>query len=601
MAEQKRSFLKTWKKILPFMKPYRGKLIFGMIVMLLSSIVDTVLPLFSGYAVDNFVEPRSSDGIIPFAILYFLLITAVSIFTFLFARIALQIEMYMNRDIRKALFTHLQELDFTYYNSTPVGTILARVMSDTSRISGVVSWSLVDFFYSGGYIVFCLIVMLTINWKLARLVVSIVPFIALVTFFFQKKILAVNRNVRKINADITRQFNEGISGAMTTKTLGIEQQNLDAFEQTTGDMRKETIRSIMLDATYVPILSFLTSLAVSFVLTAGGSEVLNSTLSVGTMTVFINYALVISDPVQQLASTISRFLSAQVNVERCTDLLEIQPMLVDRPEVIAVYGDEIHPKKENWEPVEGHITFEDVTFCYPDGHENVLEHFYLDVPAGKTIAIVGETGAGKSTLVNLACRFFEPTEGRILIDGKDYRERSILWLHSNLGYVLQTPHLFSGTVMDNIRYGKLDATDEEVYEAAKMVRAHEMILNLPDGYQSNVGEGGSQLSTGQKQLVSFARAVLANPRIFVLDEATASIDTETEAKIQYAISTLLGSRTSFVIAHRLSTIRKADLILVVRDGKIMERGTHEELMQQGGYYAGLYRRQFSVQGSEASL
>jgi len=593
--EQKRSFIQTWKKILPFMKPYRGKLLLGMLVMLMCSVIDTLLPMFSGYAVDHFVEPRSTDGLIPFSVLYFILISLVSVSTYLFARIALQLEMWMNRDMRKALFIHLQELDFSYYNTTPVGVILARIMSDIGRISGVVSWSLVDFFYSGGYLIFCLVAMFTINWKLALLVGSIVPIIALITFFFQKKILAVNREVRRINSDITRQYNEGISGAMTTKTLGIEQYNLDDFQKTTESMRRETIHSIMLDATYVPILSFLTSLAVSFVLTNGGAQVLGGELSIGTMTVFINYALVIGEPVQQLAATISRWLAAQVNVERTTDLLETKPILVDRPEVTEVYGDAISPKRENWEPMEGNITFEDVTFCYPDGNENVLEHFNLDVKAGKTIAIVGETGAGKSTLVNLACRFFEPTGGRILIDGKDYRDRSLLWLHSNLGYVLQTPHLFSGTIMDNIRYGKLDATDEEVYAAAKLVRVHDMIMHLPDGYNSNVGEGGSQLSTGEKQLISFARAVLADPRIFVLDEATASIDTETEARIQYAISTLLDNRTSFVIAHRLSTIRKADLILVVRDGKIMERGTHEELMKQGGYYAGLYLRQFSVQ------
>ena len=270
-------------------------------------------------------------------------------------------------------------------------------------------------------------------------------------------------------------------------------------------------------------------------------------------------------------------------------------------EVIAKYGDTFHPKKENWEPIKGDIEFDDVSFQYPDGEEEVLSHFSLKIPAGTTVAIVGETGAGKSTLVNLACRFFEPTAGRILIDGRDYRERSQLWLHSRLGYVLQNPHLFSGTVMDNIRYGRLDATDEEVRAAAKAVSADTVVEHLEDGYNSDVGEGGDKLSTGEKQLISFARAVLADPAIFVLDEATSSIDTQTEQLIQSATLRLLKGRTSFLIAHRLSTIRQADLILVVKDGKIVEQGKHEELLQKGGYYHDLYSKQFQQEEMHSRL
>ena len=366
----------------------------------------------------------------------------------------------------------------------------------------------------------------------------------------------------------------------------------------TGRMKDTTVRAVMLNAVYVPIIGFLTALAVAFVITGGGNMVLWGDIGIGELTIFMNFALVIADPVQTLARTISNFISTQANIERVSALLELEPQIQDTPEVIARYGTSLEPKKDNWEPLEGHITFDDITFRYPDGTENVLEHFSLDVPAGTTVAIVGETGAGKSTLVNLACRFFEPTDGRILIDGRDYRERSQLWLHSNIGYVLQTPHLFSGSVKENIRYGRLDATDEEIVEAAKLVNAHDFILHMENGYDSDVGEGGGQLSTGEKQLVSFARAILANPKIFVLDEATSSIDTKTEALIQNAISTLLTGRTSFLIAHRLSTIRKADLILVVRGGKIIEQGTHQELMEQDGYYADLYHKQFESETAE---
>ncbi len=381
----------------------------------------------------------------------------------------------------------------------------------------------------------------------------------------------------------------------------IEEKNTQAFQEVSGSMRRTSIQAVLLDAVYIPIISFLTALAVSFVITGGGGMAVAGAITIGELSIFVNFALRLADPVQGLAYQATRFVSMQANIERVTELLELKPQITDSPQVVEKYGTSLEPKRKNWEPLQGRITFEDVTFQYPDGTENVLEHFSLEVPAGSTVAIVGETGAGKSTLVNLACRFFEPTGGRILIDGEDYRTRSMLWLHSNIGYVLQTPHLFSGSVKENIRYGRLDATDQEIEAAAKLVNAHDFIMRMEKGYDSDVGEGGGQLSTGEKQLISFARAVLADPRIFVLDEATASIDTKTEALIQEAISTLLTGRTSFLIAHRLSTIRKADMILVVRDGKIIERGTHQELMELDGYYAGLYKKQFEAEATEAAF
>mgnify|MGYP000128554712 FL=1 len=588
----KNKSLQTWAKLLPFLAPYKWQMILIIALMILGACFDMVQPLFSGYAVDNFIEPRTTEGLIPFTAVYLSMVVVQTITTILMAIYALKVEMYLGRDLKRRLFDHLQTLDFSYYNTTPVGTIMARLMSDTGKIGTVLAWSLVDIFWSSMYVLGCVVIMLFVNWKLALILIAIIPIIAVITVVFQKKILAVNRRVRAINAEVTRHYNEGISGAKTSKTLVIEEKNDKAFEKVAEDMRSTTIRAVRLNAVYIPIISFLTAIGVAMVLNQGGNMVLFGDITVGEMTVFINYALIIADPVQQLARTISNFISTQVNIERVSALLEREPLIKDTPEVIEKYGTAFDPKRKNWEPIQGHITFDDVTFRYPDGVENVLEHFSLDIPAGTTVAIVGETGAGKSTLVNLACRFFEPTEGRILIDGKDYRERSMLWLHSSIGYVLQTPHLFSGSVRDNIRYGRLDATDEEIEAAAKLVSAHDAIMHMENGYDSDVGEGGDQLSTGEKQLISFARAVLADPRIFVLDEATASIDTKTEELIQHAISTLLENRTSFLIAHRLSTIRHADLILVVRAGKIIEQGTHEELLQNKGYYADLYNKQF---------
>lgn len=593
------SSLKVWAKMLPFLKPYTKKMALLGAVMVLAAAIDICYTLMTGYAVDHFITPRSHEGLLPFALLYLLLVLIITCSTMTMGRTGIATEVRLNRDMREKLFTHLQTLSFSYYNQTPVGTIMARVLSDTSRISEAMAWSIVDVFYSSIYVLGCMLVMLILNWKLALLVIVVVPFIVLLTLYFQKRILAVNRQARKINAEITRHYNEGISGAKTSKTLVIEDKNTANFKEVTGRMKSTTIRAVMLSAIYVPLIGLLTAMAVSLVITGGGTMVLGSLITIGELTIFVNYALMIAEPVQTLAGTISNFISTQANIERVTALLELKPEITDTPEVIKKYGTSLEPKRENWEPLEGRITFDDITFRYPDGTENVLEHFSLEVPAGTTVAIVGETGAGKSTLVNLACRFFEPTEGRILIDGKDYRERSMLWLHSNIGYVLQTPHLFSGTVKENIRYGRLDATDEEIIAAAKMVNAHDFIMRMEKGYDSDVGEGGGQLSTGEKQLVSFARAVLADPKIFVLDEATASIDTKTETLIQEAISTLLTGRTSFLIAHRLSTIRKADMILVVRAGKIIERGTHQELMGLGGYYADLYNKQFETESAES--
>ena len=334
------------------------------------------------------------------------------------------------------------------------------------------------------------------------------------------------------------------------------------------------------------------SVALAIVLWRGGIITREGVILVGTLSVFMNYAQGMMEPIQWLVQVLSALTNVQVNVERFTKLMETESDVRDTPEVVEKYGDSFHPKKENWEPLYGDIEFRDVTFRYPDGQENILEHINLKVPQGTNVAIVGETGAGKSTLVNLVCRFFEPTEGQVLIDGRDARERSQLWLHSNIGYVLQTPHLFSGSVLENLRYGNEHATMEQIEAAVRAVSADKIIARLPEGYESDVGEGGNSLSTGEKQLLSFARALLADPRIFVLDEATSSVDTVTERLIQNAIEKVMSGRTSFIIAHRLSTIRRADVILVVHDGKIVESGTHAELMQAKGAYWQLYTRQY---------
>ena len=461
-------------------------------------------------------------------------------------------------------------------------------MSDTNKISGMVAWAFMHLFWDLFYILGVFVAMFALDWRLALMVLIIVPVIATVTMLFKGKLLTVHRRVRRINSDITRKYNEGITGAMTSKTLVIEDKNCADFSRSTAEMYRAALHATQLNALMIPIIMLATSAALSIVLVRGGNQVLGGALDLGILSAVISYAVVLLDPVQQCASLFSEMIATQANVERVLKLLDEPYSVSDSPAVEALYGDSFQPKRENWPPIRGDIEFRHVWFKYPDGEDWVLEDFCLKIPAGTNVAIVGETGAGKSTLVNLICRFFEPTRGQILIDGVDYRERSQLWLHSALGYVLQSPHLFSGTIRENIRYGKLSATDEEIYAAARAVCADQVAERLEKGYDSDVGEGGSLLSTGEKQLISFARAILADPPIFILDEATSSIDTETEFLIQKAISNILEGRSSFLIAHRLSTIRRADLILVVHDGKIVEQGDHHTLLAQKGRYYALY-------------
>ena len=600
--EYKKPFsFQVWAKMLPFFKPYKKYFVITIGLNLLLAGIDVLVPLFQSYAIDHFIVPDTLEGISIFAGVYIGLIVMQTIFVYISVHAATTIEMCVGKDLKWAQFEHLQTLSFSYYNTTPVGYIHARVMSDTLRIAGMTAWGLVDMFWAFVYVVSVFGIMLLLNWKLALIIMMIVPCIALLTVYFQNKILHWNRKVRKINSQITNAYNEGITGVRTSKSMVVEEDNQNNFFQITKNMHQAAIHSARLNAVYIPTILLFSSIACAIVLERGGYMVQEELLQLGTLSVFISYAVVIFEPIQQLARLLADLISCQANIERVTDLLEQKPNVCDNPEVEEKYGDMFHLKKENWEEIKGDIVFEDVSFRYPDGKEYVLEHFNLHVPAGTNVAIVGETGAGKSTLVNLLGRFFEPTKGRILIDGKDYRLRSQLWLHGQIGYVLQNPHLFSGTLYDNIRYGNLDATDEEVRKAAKQVSADVVAEKLEQGYESNVGESGGRLSTGEKQLISFARAILANPRIFVLDEATSSIDTQTEQLIQQATDHLLKGHTSFVIAHRLSTIRKADVILVVKDGKIIEQGTHKELLQEKGYYYELYSRQFEEEAAMGIL
>ena len=578
--------------IMPYVRKYVPTVALMIFLGTLSSLADTVFPLFNSWALDHFVADRNLHGLPVFLGLYLLLMVLQELDNYYCLYQCGRVEVLIDHDLRNAAFEHLQTLSFSYFNQNSVGYIHARTMSDTERIGELLAWRMMDVVWNVSYILFATVVMIVVNLRLALCVLVVVPVAVAAIMYFQKKIVEDNRIVREINSRITGNFNEGITGMRSIKTMRIEDVMRRGFASETDKMKHASVQTVRHSAMLTSLITMLSSLALALVLWGGGALTMEGIVRIGTLSVFMSYAVGMLSPVQQIINSLSSLISIQVNIERFTGLIAEVPDVVDTPEVIEKYGDNFHAKKENWEPLHGEVEFRDVSFMYPDGNEMVLEHFNLKVPQGTNVAIVGETGAGKSTLVNLACRFYEPTQGRILIDGRDARDRSQLWLHSSIGYVLQTPYLFSGTVRDNLRYGRQDATDEEILEALRVASAEFIVDRMEKGLDSEVGEGGSLLSTGEKQLLSIARAILADPRILVLDEATSSVDTVTEKAMQDAIAAVIRGRTSFVIAHRLSTIVGADVILAVRDGRIVEQGTHGDLMLRKGYYYQLYTRQY---------
>ncbi|MCC3352754.1 ABC transporter ATP-binding protein [Ruminococcus albus] len=572
-------------------KPYRKKMIIMIVAGFICSACDSVFPLFNRYALDHYVADKTLDTLKKFIFLYVLLLVIQVAGSYISAILCGMIEVSVNRDLRNRSFRHIQKLSLSYFNSNSVGSIHSRIMSDTSKIGETVAWRLMDIVWSGAYLVSILFNMLVISPSLFLAVFLLIIAAAVISMVFQGKLIKINRLIREQNSVITGDLNEMVTGVRTIKTMTIEKRMEKKFFEDTEKMRSVSVRSGRLSALFSSTVSFVSALALSVVLWKGGRLTIENAMLIGNLSVFMSYALGMLGPVQSIVNTLSQFIAIRANWERYIKLMEVSPDVSDTPEVISRYGDSFAPKRENWEPMKGDIFFDNVSFRYPDGDTEVLTNFTLDIPKGSMVAIVGETGAGKSTLVNLVCRFYEPTKGRVLLDGKDLRERSVMWLHSHIGYVLQTPHLFSGTIRENLMYGKPDATEEEIYSALKAVYAFDIVEELEGGLDSIVGEGGNSLSTGQKQLISFARAVLADPDILILDEATASVDTITEKKIQSAIKTLTANRTTFVIAHRLSTIVDADMIIAVNNGKIAEQGSHAELMAKKGYYYSLYTRQ----------
>lgn len=570
---------RTIRRLVSLLRPYLAWVLGFLSAVMMVSGLDSYFTFLSKRMVDEGITPGDWPTLVQIVEQYAVLILVQALAVFIFIYLAGILGERIRYDLRKQLFNHLQELSLTYYNRTPVGWIISRVTSDTDRVAELVTWGLLDVTWSSFNILTALFFMAQISWQLTLIVMVIVPIIIVVATYFQRKIITQYREVRRVNSKITGAYNETITGVRVIKALDREEENLREFSKLTGEMQRAGYRAAWYSALFLPTVQLISTFAIASIITYAGVTVETGGLSVGGMYAFISYVLFMIWPVQEMARVFAEMQQAVASGERIFSLIDAVPDVVDKPDAYEV------------DSLRGDIVFEHVDFQYEEG-KPILTDFNLHVRQGETIALVGPTGGGKTTIVNLLCRFFEPTRGRILIAGHDYTNLTQRAIQSRIGMVLQTPHLFSGTIRENIRYGRLDATDEEVEEAAKLAGAHAFIEKLPKGYDEQVGEGGVLLSTGQKQLLSLARAVLAQPDIFIMDEATASVDTLTESLIQQGMETLMKECTSFVIAHRLSTIRNATRILVIEDGRIKEMGTHRELLRLGGHYYRLYTQQF---------
>ncbi len=590
--------LDLWKRISKFALGHKRLLIPLTSSALLLSVVEALFPFATKVAIEIVEQGRPVIEVWKPGAIYFSLAVTLSILVLVFIRCAGGISHHISHDIKRDCFQRLQELEFAFYDAQPTGWLISRLTADCDRLSRILAWGFLDLVWGVFYVLAMSAVMLAINWKLALVVLSTIPPLIVISRFFQKRMLLASRQIRKHNARITASYNEGIAGVKTTKTLGREKQALSEFEGMSTDMYGASVRRAMLGAVYLPLVMTIGSIGSGLALWYGGHSVLSGYISLGTLVMFISFAGSFFFPINQIAMVLAEMQGAQAAGERVMGLLATYPKIKDSEEVknrIATYAESssMDPNIacDGYPHIINQIEFKNLSFSYND-KEAVLKNFNLTVTRGQTIALVGPSGGGKSTIVSLVSRFYEPTEGQLLFNDVDYRKRSLDWLQGQLGIVLQTPHLFNGSICENIRYGRLDATDEEIIEAAKIVNAHEFVMKLDDGYETKIGEGGALLSTGEKQLVSFARALIANPQIFIMDEATSSIDTETEKLIQEGMSKVFEGRISFVIAHRLSTIRSADQILVIQKGEIEEQGTHEELLANRGHYYELYVNQF---------